>query len=132
MGALGVTAKPAGHDELSRVFGALAEQVRRDERRLLIVGGTAADRKKIKTAVAGKHRQVEIAPTVATARTEMGSFDGVVVAADKTAQDMLEPQALQVGRDGTPMIVRAGPHSDRKRAAAEHACAGETMRRTKE
>src|SRR3546814_13241728 len=25
MGALGVTAKPAGHDELSRVFGALAE-----------------------------------------------------------------------------------------------------------
>src|SRR3546814_665351 len=119
MGALGVTAKPAGHDELSRVFGALAEQVRRDERRLLIVGGTAADRKKIKTAVAGTHRQVEIAPTVAKARTELGSFDGVVVAADKTDQALFELKALQVGRDGTPMIVLAKTDAERMRAALE-------------
>src|SRR3546814_19586606 len=76
MGALGVTATPAGHDELSRVFGALAEQVRRDERRLLIVGGTAADRKKSTNAVAGTPRPVATAPPVAKAPHERGSSDG--------------------------------------------------------
>ncbi|WP_243444796.1 HAMP domain-containing protein [Sphingosinicella humi] len=118
MGAFSVTAKPADHEALSGIFSAIAEQVRRTPRRLLIVGA-AADRKKIAAALAGANLKVESAASVAKAQGRLDSVDGIVVAADKSEQAIKELTSLQASGSEASVIVLAKADGERMRTMLE-------------
>ena len=82
MGAFGITAKPADHDELAGVFGRLAAHVNRAERHVLVIDSEAAQRAALAAAIADEHTLVETAPTIAKAveSFELKAFDAIVLA----------------------------------------------------
>jgi signal transduction histidine kinase/DNA-binding response OmpR family regulator/HAMP domain-containing protein len=127
MGAFSITAKPAEHEELAGVFKNVAEQVHRTRRRVLIAGGSAADRKAIAAAVAGDHLETESAAGIAKAKGKIDSFDGVIVAASEADKALNELKALQASASGAPMIVLAKTDADRMRSVLEPVSGSRTV-----
>ncbi|WP_254447481.1 HAMP domain-containing protein [Sphingomonas sp. ID1715] len=87
MGAFSITEKPAARDDLVDVFQSIHQHIQRAERRVLIVGGSASDRKAIGALIADPLVEVETASTLARAQEKFGPqlLDLVVVAGGETA-----------------------------------------------
>ncbi|MFC7498544.1 HAMP domain-containing protein [Enterovirga sp. GCM10030262] len=119
MGALGITAKPADHAELGRVFYGIAGQIERTERRVLVAGGDSAERKRIAAAIADPLIEVETASGIAKAKPDISEFDGILIAAATGDQALRELKALQGSSSTAPLVIVASDDGDRIRAAVE-------------
>jgi CheY-like chemotaxis protein len=86
LGAFSITEKPAEHADLLQVFQSIHEHIHRAERRVLVVGGQASDRKAIAQLIAAPLIEVETASSVARAQAklEIGQFDLIVIAGGET------------------------------------------------
>ncbi|MFD1612468.1 HAMP domain-containing protein [Sphingomonas tabacisoli] len=117
MGAFSVTEKPADREHLVEVFRSIAEHINRAERRVLIVGGAAGDRKMIGHAIADPLVEVATASTLARAQEqhEIDQFDLVILAGaesgaaarELTALANLRPPVLIVSRGDESPAVRS-------------------------
>jgi HAMP domain-containing protein/signal transduction histidine kinase/DNA-binding response OmpR family regulator len=107
MGAFGVTAKPADHEELSQVFASIHGHIQRAERRVLVIGGDAADRKAIGAAIADPLAEVQSAASLAKskAKLNLAQFDVVVVAGGEKPEASRELIALADGGGNAAVLV---------------------------
>jgi HAMP domain-containing protein/signal transduction histidine kinase/CheY-like chemotaxis protein len=105
MGAFSITEKPADRNHLVQVFQSIHEHIHRAERRVLIVGGAAPDRRQMAASIADPLIGVEIASTAARAQEKFGAdrFDLVILAGGETVGAARELTALAAL--GTPLVV---------------------------
>jgi CheY-like chemotaxis protein len=105
LGAFSITEKPADRSELIEVFRSIHAHIHRAERRVLVIGGQANDRKAIGQIVADPLIEVESAATLARAQEKFGidQFDLIVLAGGETAAAARDLAALAT--IGTPLLV---------------------------
>jgi CheY-like chemotaxis protein len=136
LGAFSVTGKPAERDELLAVFRSIATHINRVERRVLVVGGQAGDRKAIGQLLADPLVEVETASTLARAQEKYAEarFDLVVLAGgetgaaarDLTALASLSTPILVVSKGEESAAVRGtlSRLADRREVAVVHSLEG--------
>jgi signal transduction histidine kinase/CheY-like chemotaxis protein len=105
LGAFSITQKPAERTELVDVFRSIHTHIHRAERRVLVIGGQAGDRKAIAEIVADPLIEVEAASTLTRAQEKFGidQFDLIILAGGETAGAARELVALTTLP--TPMLV---------------------------
>ena len=119
MGAFSVTEKPADHEELAQVFTSIVDHLNRTERRVLVVGGDAGERKAIEAAIADPLLLVESSPSVAKVKSDLGGFDAIVLADGKPEQTLRELKALQSARGAAVAFILSEETSDGLAEAVE-------------
>ncbi|MBA3676223.1 MAG: HAMP domain-containing protein [Sphingosinicella sp.] len=107
LGALGVTEKPASHDELVKVFDTLHKHVARREKKVLVIGSDAKARKALAKRFADQGINVEGAVSLVKgiARGGIAAFNAVVVAEDRAVTVAAELDALGADSATVPVIV---------------------------
>jgi signal transduction histidine kinase/CheY-like chemotaxis protein/HAMP domain-containing protein len=121
MGAFGITEKPAGHDQLAKVFTGLREHVERSERRVLVVGD-ASPRNAAAAAIDNPSLRVEAAPSLAKAASSTAEYDVVVLAyaqADRATRE-LRRLASSEGNASILLLSQAGQEAGFAAAVSEH------------
>jgi CheY-like chemotaxis protein len=105
LGAFSITDKPAERDELVQVFQSIHEHIHRAERRVLVIGGQASDRKAIGQIIADPLVEVETASTLTRAQEKFGidQFDLIILAGGETGTAARDLAALAALR--TPVLV---------------------------
>ncbi|HWH17505.1 MAG TPA: response regulator [Allosphingosinicella sp.] len=107
LGALGVTEKPASHEELVKVFNDLQKKVSRREKKVLVIGSDAKVRKTIAKGFAEAGITVEGAPSLVKgiAKSGIAAFDAIVLAASEAVSVAGELEALGPDSVTVPVIV---------------------------
>ncbi|HEY0627025.1 MAG TPA: response regulator, partial [Allosphingosinicella sp.] len=107
LGALGVTEKPAPHDELLKVFKDLQKRVSRREKKVLLIGHDSKSRKALGKAIADPGVAVENAATLVKgiAKTGIAAFDAIIVAASEAVGVADELEALGPDSATVPIVV---------------------------
>ncbi|WP_106638777.1 HAMP domain-containing protein [Allosphingosinicella vermicomposti] len=109
LGAVGVTEKPATHDELVVVFGDLYRRVSRVERQVLMVGFDAKGRKAAAKAVGDPAMRYDAAPTLSDAPRDFGDYDAILLPVAKVAG---EAERICAQAPAAPLIVLGGGEDD--------------------
>jgi HAMP domain-containing protein/signal transduction histidine kinase/CheY-like chemotaxis protein len=107
LGAIGVTEKPASHEELAKVFKALHKRVSRREKKVLVIGADAKARKALAKDFADPGISVEGAPTLVKgiAKSGIGAFDAIVVAGTHAIEVADELEALGPDTATVPVVI---------------------------
>ncbi len=117
MGAFGITEKPASHADLLKVFGNLLTHINRRERRILIVGDTAA-RKAASQTLGELEVELVGATSLAKHRTELSDFDVLILAFADSSKATRELARLSP-TDGSPPILILSSGQDETSLVAE-------------
>ncbi len=114
MGAFSVTEKPADHEELAQVFGSILDHIKRAERRVLIAGGDAAQRKAIAAMIDDPLVEAQSAASIAKAKSklDLAMFDAFIIAGGETEQAARDLTALAGAGNGAVLVVSDGDESD--------------------
>ncbi|MDQ3140038.1 MAG: ATP-binding protein, partial [Pseudomonadota bacterium] len=106
LGALGVTEKPAAHDDLMRVFQDLKKRVTRRAKKVLLIGDAKA-RKALAKSIADTGVTAEGAATLAKgiAKSGIQAFDTVIVAAGEAVKVAGELDALGADTVTVPILI---------------------------
>jgi HAMP domain-containing protein/signal transduction histidine kinase/CheY-like chemotaxis protein len=108
MGAFGVTAKPAGHDELIAVFRRLRAQVQAVPPHILVIGDAAAS-KTAAQALGSHDAQIAHSPSLARFKGDIGTFDALLLAFPDGARAARELTRIAPGTPCPPILILAGP-----------------------
>jgi len=124
MGAFGVTEKPAGHDDLAKVFADLHGHIQRRARRVLVVGDAAA-RKAVIAAIADPDIEVESAASIAKARDKVGAINVLLIAYADTDSILREMDKLDGVAQSVPVLILSNPGDEGRITASvsEHGAA---------
>jgi signal transduction histidine kinase/DNA-binding response OmpR family regulator len=124
LGAFGITEKPAAHEELRDVFANLLRHINRSERRLLIVGDSAA-RKAAAGAITDPAIKVEAASSAGKVKLDLKSMDVILIAYSDSKSVARELEKLTEAGTNAAILILSQEGEEASMAAEVSELGGE-------